>query len=63
MLEVLGSLEEEFNPGSVMRLDQSELLCPNVLLKYKREKASDIDIRRGQEECPLLIFSWMSSSY
>ena len=63
MLEVLGSLEEEFNPGPVRRLDQSELLCPNVLLKYKREKASDIDIRRGQKECPLLIFGWMLSSY
>lgn len=57
MLEFLGSLEEEFNPGPVMRLDQSELLCPNVLLKYKREKASDIDIRRGTKNAPLASVS------
>ena len=57
MLEFLGSLEEEFNPGPVRRLDHSELLCPNVLLKYKREKASDIDIRRGQKECPIASIS------
>ena len=43
---------EEFNPGPVTRLDRSKLLCNKVLLKYKREKASDIDIRRGQKECP-----------
>ena len=27
-------------------------MCNKVLLKYKREKASDIDISRGQKECP-----------
>ena len=44
---------EEFNLGLEMRLDCSELLCNKVLLKYKEiEKASDIDIRRGQKECP-----------
>ena len=48
----LASLGEEFNPGPVTKLDHSELLCRKVLLKYKREKASDIDIRRGQKECP-----------
>ena len=32
-----------------------------VLLKYKREKASDIDIRRGQKEC--LLASFLSRSY
>ena len=43
----------EFNLGPKMRLDCSELLCNKVLLKYKEiEKASDIDIRRGQKECP-----------
>ena len=41
---------EEFNPGPEMRLDHSELLCNKVLLKYKT--ASDIDIRKGQKECP-----------
>ena len=50
MLGFLASLGEEFNPGPVTRLDHSELLCQKVLLKYKR--ASDIDIRRGQKECP-----------
>ena len=35
----------------------SELLCNKVLLKYKREKASDIDIRRGQKECSLASVS------
>ena len=43
---------ERFDPGPVTRLDHSELLCNKVLLKYKREKTSDIDIRRGQKECP-----------
>ena len=52
MLGFLASRGEEFNPGPVMRLDRSELLCNKVLLKYKREKASDVDIRRGQKECP-----------
>ena len=37
----------EFNPGQETRLDRSELLCNKVLLKYKGDKASDIDIRRG----------------
>ena len=61
MLGFLASLGEEFNPGPVTRLDHSELLCQKVLLKYKR--ASDIDIRRGQKENPLLVFSQMSYSY
>jgi len=49
----LASGGEEFNLGPVTRLDHSELLCNEVLLKYKEtEKASDIDIRRGQKGCP-----------
>ena len=48
---------KEFYPGPVTRLDCSELLCNKVLLKYKREKASDIDIRRGHEECPACLAS------
>ena len=47
MLEFMASREEEVNLGlvtrPVTRLDCSELLC---------DKASDIDIRRGQKECP-----------
>ena len=31
---------EEFNPGPEMRLDRSELLCNNVLLKYKGDRES-----------------------
>ena len=43
----------EFNLGPETKLDHSELLCNNVLLKYKSiEKASDIDIRSGQKEYP-----------
>ena len=45
---------EEFDLGSVMRLDCSELLC--FIQVQKREKTSDIDIRRGQKECPLASF-------
>ena len=49
---------EEFNPGPEMRLDCSELLCNKLLLKYKEiEKASELDIRKGQKECPLTSVS------
>ena len=57
---------EEFNPGPETRLDRSELLCNKVVLKYKgdsfcllkyKEKASDIGIRRGQKEYPLVSVS------
>ena len=41
-----------------MRLDCSELLCNKLLLKYKEiEKASELDIRKGQKECPLTSVS------
>jgi len=40
MLRFLASGEEEFKPGPVMRLDQSELLCNKALLKYKRDRES-----------------------
>ena len=50
----LTSREEEFNLGSEMRLDCSELLNNKVLLKYKeKEKASNIDIRKVQKDFPL----------
>ena len=49
---------EEFNLGPEMRLDCSELLCYKVSLKYKEiEKASNIEVRRGQKECPLASVS------
>ena len=52
MLGFFSSGGEEFNLWPVMRFDRSELLCVKVLLKYKRDKTSDIDIRRGKKECP-----------
>ena len=36
----LASGVEEINPGPVMRLDHSELMCNKVLLKYERERES-----------------------
>ena len=39
MLGFLSS-REELNLGAVTRLDRSELLCNEVLLKYKRKKES-----------------------
>ena len=36
----LASGREEFNPGPETRLDHSELLCNNVLLKYKGDRES-----------------------
>ena len=49
----LASGGEEFNLGPETKLDHSELLCNNVLLKYKSiEIAFDIDIRSGQKEYP-----------
>ena len=66
-LRFQASRGDKFNLGLVMRLNHSELLCNKVLLKYKKikeiEKASDIDIRRGQKECPLLVFRRMLYSY
>ena len=49
----------EFNLGPETRLDRSELLCNKVLLKYnwEIEKASDIGIRRGQKNTPLLVLA------
>ena len=35
MLGFLASGREQFNPGPETRLDRSELLCNEVLLKYK----------------------------
>ena len=63
MLEFLASGGGEFKPGPVTRLDRSELLCNKILLKYKRDKVSDIDIRGGRKSIPLLVFSQMFYSY
>ena len=57
MLGFVTSRGEDFNLGPETRLDHWSFWCNRILLKYKREKASDIDIRRGQKEYPLLIFS------
>ena len=40
MLGFLASGGEEFNLGPETRFDCSELLCNNVLLKYKRDRES-----------------------
>ena len=49
---------EGFNLGPEMRLDCSVLLCNKILLKYREiEETSDIEIRRGQKECPLASVS------
>ena len=53
----LASRGREFDPGPVTRLDHSEFLCNKVLLKCKREKACDTDIRQGRKSAPLLVFS------
>ena len=60
MLGFLAS-REEFNLGPETRLDHSELLCDKVIKQKK--KASGIDIRKRQEECPLLVFSWILYNY
>ena len=64
MLGFLASRGEEFDRGPVTRLDHLEPLCNSVLLSIKEiEKISDIVIRKGQKECPLLVFSWMFYTY
>ena len=39
-LGFLASRGEEFNPGPETRLDHSELLCDEVLLKYEGDRGS-----------------------
>ena len=36
----LASEGDKFNPGCEMRLDRSELVCNQVLLKYKGDRES-----------------------
>ena len=38
MLGFLAARGEKFNPGPVMRLDHSELLCDKIVLKYERDR-------------------------
>ena len=50
---------EEFTPGPVTSssgLIAQSFLCKFCLSIKEIEKASDIDIRRGQKECPLDSF-------
>ena len=65
---ILGLGGEEFNPGLLMRLDLSELLCNKVLLNYKREvlevlatairAEKEIEgIQIGKEEVKLSLFA------
>ena len=50
---LLASGGDEFNPGSEMRLDRSELLCNKVWLKYEGDRESFWHRRqRGQKEYP-----------
>ena len=59
----LASGAEEFSLGPVTRLDRSEVLCNKVLLKYERARESFWHaIRRGQKECPLLVWSGVFSA-
>ena len=54
------SKEDEFNLGPMMRLDHSEFCVINFYYSIKEiDKASEVDIRRGQKECPSLAFSSM----
>ena len=57
MLGLVTSRGEDFNPGQEMSCDHLDFLCNRILLKYKREKSSDIDIRRGRKNAHLLVFS------
>ena len=48
---------EDFDLGTETSLDHWSFLCNRILFKYKREKASDVDIRRGTESaCPVPHF-------
>lgn len=48
---------EDFDTGPETRHDHQSMLCTRILLKYKRDReASDIVIRRGQNECLLASF-------
>ena len=57
MPRFMASGEEDFNLKPETRLDFLELLCSKILLKCKRDRASDIDLRSWQKECPFQVFS------
>ena len=52
MVEDVGILGLRRRGGASDEADRSESLCDKVLLKYKKETASDTDIRSGQKEGP-----------
>ena len=56
MLGFMASRGEEYDLEPEGRLDHLEPLCSKILLKHEIGKASDINIRRGQKECPLASF-------
>ena len=47
---------EDFDLGTETSLDHWSFLCNRILFKYKREKASDVDIRRSRKNALLLVF-------
>ena len=60
----LASGGEEFNPGPVILLDCSELLCNKVLSKYKRDREGFCHRdQKGTERVSLLFFSRKLYSY
>ena len=59
MLGFLASRVEEFNLGPGL-IAQSFCVIKFYQSIKEIEKASDIDIRRGQKECPLLAFQFSS---
>ena len=56
-MPVVTSRGEDFHLGTETRLDHWSFLCNRILFKYKREKASDVDIRRSRKNALLLVFS------
>ena len=53
ILGFLASRGEEFNPGPVIWLDRSELLCNKILLKYKRDRERyQHRQQKGEERMP-----------
>ena len=60
----LASGGDEFNPGPETRVDRSEFLCNQLLLKYKRDGESfSHRHQKGQKSTPLLVFSCMLYSH
>ena len=59
-LGFLASGGDKLNLVPETRLDRSDLMCNQVLLKYEEDReGSDIGIIRGQKSTPFLVFSSM----